>query len=56
MKVEDITKKGTKVKAAWLSNEIGKVVYFDKINEMVDIKYPRSQGVVKEHISRVVVV
>lgn len=49
-------KKGTKVKAVWLSSEIGKVVYFDKVNGVVDIKYPRSQGVVKEHISRVVVV
>lgn len=49
-------KKGTKVKAEWISNEIGKVVYFDKENKTVDIKYPRSQGVVKEHISRVVVV
>lgn len=46
-------KKGTKVIAFWVSNEIGKVVHYNPDKQTVDIKYPRGLGMVTEHISRI---
>lgn len=49
-------KKGTKVIAFWVSNEVGKVIHFNPEEQTVDIKYSCGMGMVTEHISRVKVV
>lgn len=46
-------KKGDKVTAFWVSDEVGTVDYIDNNANTVDIKYPRGYGMVTEHISRI---
>lgn len=46
-------KKGTKVIAPGVSDEVGRVAHFNPQSQTVDIKYSRGMGMVTEHISRV---